>query len=58
MPEGKQIERILMKAHDLGIRYEVIDASHNYMQENPNMDMVTAFELAFRDILSKTKSEK
>ena len=49
MTEEQQIEEILMEASAWGMRQEITDAAHKYMQENPNMKLVNAFEWAYNE---------
>ncbi len=49
MSEEQQIEEILMEASAWGMRQEIIDSAHRYMQENPNAKLVNAFEWAYNE---------
>jgi hypothetical protein len=49
MSNEEQIEEILMEAAVCGLRTEVLETAKMYMQENPKMDKVQAYEFAYCD---------
>ena len=49
MTEEEQIEEILMEANAWGLRHEVIELAAKYLQQNPYMNRVSAYELAYQE---------
>lgn len=49
MTNEEMIEEILMEAHAYGLRKEVSDDAKKILDENPTLDRVSAFEIAFND---------
>jgi hypothetical protein len=54
MSELKQIEKILSEASEVGIRSKTIESAYNILTRNPDMDRVSAYNLAFNTLLSTT----
>lgn len=54
MTEESQVIEILMQAHAMGIREEVIQYSRHLREINIRLDRVTAYETAVRHILEAT----
>jgi hypothetical protein len=49
MTNEEQIEEILMEASAYGLRLEVMDWARKEMEQNPNMDKVVAYQIAFSE---------
>lgn len=49
MSNEEHIEEILMEASAYGLRLEVIEFAKKNMEEDPNMDRLTAYIHAFND---------
>lgn len=49
MTNEEEIEEILYEASAYGLRVEVIQTASQMLQENPNMDKVTAYQIAYED---------
>jgi hypothetical protein len=49
MSVEEQIEEILMEASAYGLRLEIIEFAKKNMEEDPNMDRLTAYIHAFND---------
>lgn len=49
MTNEELIEEILFEASAFGLRQEVIDTARQIREEDPSIDSVTSYELAFRD---------
>jgi hypothetical protein len=47
MTNEEQIEEILIEASAYGLRTEVMEWARKEMQENPNMDKVLAYQIAY-----------
>jgi bisphosphoglycerate-independent phosphoglycerate mutase (AlkP superfamily) len=54
MSELKEIEKILEEASSVGIRSKTIESAYNILNRNPDMDRVSAYNLAFNTLLSTT----
>ena len=52
MSELKEIEKILEEASSVGIRSKTIESAYNILKRNPDMDRVSAYNLAFNTLLS------
>ena len=55
MTAEEQVVEILMEAHSLGIREEVIQYSRHLREINIRLDRVDAYEMAMRHILETTE---
>jgi hypothetical protein len=51
MTEEQQIEEILMEVSAWGMRQEIINSAQQYMQKNPNIKPLAAFEWAYNEWL-------
>ena len=49
MTTEEQIEEILMEASAYGLRTEVMDWARKEMKENPKMEKVDAYQIAFNE---------
>lgn len=49
MTNSELIEEILHEASAYGLRQEIIDTARQLREEDPTIDSVTSYELAFRD---------
>lgn len=49
MTHEEQIEEILIEAHALGLRLEVMEWARKEMEHNPRLRRVDAYELAYRE---------
>jgi hypothetical protein len=49
MSAEEQIEEILLEADSYGLWKEVLDEAKKIMDENPKLDRVSAFEMAFNE---------
>jgi hypothetical protein len=49
MTNEEQIEEIMMEADVCGLRTEVLETARKYMQENPKLDKILAYEYAYAD---------
>jgi hypothetical protein len=49
MTNEEQIEEILMEASAYGLRLEVMDWARKEMEQNPKMDKVVAYQIAFSE---------
>jgi hypothetical protein len=49
MTNEEQIEEILIEASAYGLRFEVMDWARKEMEQNPKMDKVVAYQIAFSE---------
>ena len=49
MTNEQMVEEILHEADAYGLRREVMDSAKQLREEDKTIDMVTSYELAFRD---------
>jgi hypothetical protein len=49
MTTEEQIEEILMEASAYGLRSEVMELARKEMKENPKMEKVDAYQIAFNE---------
>jgi hypothetical protein len=55
MSELKEIEKILAEAGSVGLRSQTIESAYNVLQRNPDMDRVSAYNLAFETLIINTE---
>jgi hypothetical protein len=56
MTQEEQIEEILLEAHSMGFRNELIELAKNIMEINPTIRRVDAYEAAYNQILFEHES--
>jgi hypothetical protein len=49
MTNEEHVEELLHEASAFGLRQEVIDTARQIREEDPSIDSVTSYELAFRE---------
>ena len=54
MSEEQKIEAILNEAGSVGLRSRTIESAYNILQRRGDIDRVTAYNLAFNQLLSTT----
>ena len=54
MSEEQKIEAILEEAGSVGLRSRTIESAYNILQRRGDMDRVSAYNLAFNQLLSTT----
>ena len=57
MTQEEQIEEILLEAHSMGFRTELIELAKNIMEINPTIRRVDAYESAYNQILFESEIE-
>lgn len=57
MTQEEQIEEILLEAHSMGFRTELIELAKNIMEINPTIRRVDAYESAYQQILFESEIE-
>ena len=55
MSELKEIEKILTEASSVGLRSQTIESAYNILQRNPDIDRVSAYNLAFETLVLNTE---
>lgn len=56
MTQEEQIEEILLEAHSMGFRTELIDLAKSIMEMNPTIRKIDAYESAYQEILFEHES--